>query len=141
VDNYEGYTPPANFWDPTQVDDITRKKHGGNRESEAAHTKNRGSLDALRKWVEDAYLAAGLTGMTADQAVLLWEERTGTKDQKNAIAPRVSELLKSGVLCRTGQKRQTRHGNRASVVFHLSYIAVPRIDDRLKPFTNDPEVV
>jgi len=124
-------------FDPVMVDDIDRRKHGGNRESEQAYTKNKGSLAALRAWVEDAYLAAGLMGMTADQAVLLWEERSGTVDQKNAIAPRVSELLKLGTLCRTGQKRMTRHGNRASVVFHRSYVAVPRIDDRLKPFTNE----
>jgi hypothetical protein len=38
-----------------------------------------------------------------------------------------------------GKKRPTRHGNRASVLFHRRYVAIPRIDDRLKPYTNQPE--
>jgi hypothetical protein len=38
-----------------------------------------------------------------------------------------------------GKKRPTRHGNRASVLFHRRYLAIPRIDDRLKPYTNQPE--
>lgn len=85
--------------------DITRRKHGGNPESTAAHAKLAPHLPTVRDRVE-AYFLAHPQGLTAGE---VWPA-LGTY---TTVCPRISELKIDGVLVDTGKRR-----NGAAVLMH-----------------------
>ena len=54
--------------------------------------------------------SCGRGGFTADELAAAWD------CPANHVAPRISELLKSGRLIETGERRQTRSGSWAAVL-------------------------
>lgn len=88
--------------------DITRRKHGGNPESTAAHAKVEPHLPTIRDRVEAHYLAHA-AGLTMGE---VWP----ALGSYTTICPRISELKKDGVLVDTGSRR-----NGAAVLMHRDH--------------------
>lgn len=90
---------------PAEVPDICRNRHKGNPESEAANLRTAKQQDRAR-------IAAYLTDRvaTCDQI----EQALNMRHQ--TASARVSELLKDGLIERTGERRKTRTGCGAAVL-------------------------
>jgi hypothetical protein len=117
-------------YDPTQAGDICRRKHGGNRESEAAY-RSPGKREMSAK-IATLYSLLGLAGATPDEVAAL----LGLPD-KNKTAPRISELKRDGILIPTNQTRKTRTGSTAKVLVHKDFDPIRWVDERTLPFTNE----
>lgn len=92
------------------VDDICRRKHGGNLESVAANQAIHESKEATREKIYLYAVAQGERGITADEVAAEWGVT------HNHVAPRISELRRDGRLVPTLKRRKTRSGCTARVL-------------------------
>ncbi len=81
----------------------------GSATSKAAAESMRGKAAAIRRDVLALVVAAGEPGITCDEA----EAKLGGSHQ--SISPRFTELVASGEIVRTTDKRPTRSGHKAFV--------------------------
>ena len=102
---------------PAEIDDITRSRHQGNPESEAAQSdrEHRTQSQKMRVYLEVHH--AGYRGLTVDELAEKWGAEV------NRISGRFTELCRDGIIERRkdpkGKRitRITRSGSRAAVWF------------------------
>ena len=103
---------------PARTSDITRRRHGGNPESEAAQAdrEHRAHSQRTKVWLE-VHQAGQIRGLTVDELAEKWGAEV------NRISGRFTELCRDGIIQRrndpTGKRitRRTRSGSQAAVWF------------------------
>lgn len=88
--------------------DVCANRHGGNAESVDAHASIMQSAETLRLAILDAIREYG--PVTCDEI----EVALGMRHQ--TASARCSELLRDGLLVRSGERRVTRSGRNAAVL-------------------------
>mgnify|MGYP000736604460 CR=1 FL=1 len=90
--------------------DVCRNRHGGNRESKAAHSDVLPSKADTRQQIMDYARHKKGVGVTADEVAAAFGCTHGH------VSPRISELCRSGQLVRSTARRKTRAGSTARVL-------------------------
>lgn len=96
-------------------DDICRRRHRGNAQSDAANQRVAPHKERLCDRVEDAFLARGAQGYTTSELAAALHLGYTT------ASARVSELKRAGALVATEHRRETGSGCSAAVVVHAKY--------------------
>jgi Fic family protein len=99
----------------TTQEDICKRKHGGNAESDEAHRSRKPKASSQKAWALKAIVTAKRKGLTVDELAEIWGVGL------NAISGRFSELHKEGLIERLEDsqggrvRRDTRSGGKAAV--------------------------
>ena len=98
---------------PPKPPDICRRRHGGNKESEAANRSVHATKSRLCELVVEALRVAPATAAELEDDLGL---------SRSTVSARCAELLAAGRIKRTGKRRPTRSGRSAAVleavIFH-----------------------
>jgi len=99
--------PPSERADAARVEQL--QTFGATEARRAAHKRQTREKRA-KLYEEILEFSYGRGGFTADELAESWN------CSPNHVAPRISELLKSGRLIETGERRRTRSGSFAAVL-------------------------
>lgn len=102
--------------------DITRRFHGGNAESNAAHRSIVKDKATLTRRVVAFVRARGQRGATSDEV----EVALGLPHQ--TVSARITEAKAAGELVMSGDRRPTRSGRNAAVLVAAESVAEPALE-------------
>ncbi|MGH9523999.1 MAG: hypothetical protein ACRD3E_15865 [Terriglobales bacterium] len=93
---------------PRPLPDITRRKHGGNQNSEAANSAVSNFKASIRERVRIFVAGCGFSGATLKETAATLQHPSGRKYFPNELSGRFTELRKDGVIFDNG--RELRDG-------------------------------